>query len=70
MRSDNELIVIPETDFEAHWLESKTRCAFIKTFLKYDGICTGELPVLKIEITQKYVKPEDFNEQSIRKNST
>lgn len=68
MRGDNELIIVPETEFEENWLVSKTRSAFIKTFLKHEGISAGDLPVLKIEMTQKYVKPEDFNEQSSRKN--
>jgi hypothetical protein len=67
-RGDNELIIAPETDFESDWLESKARSAFIKAFLKYDGISTGDIPVLKIEFNPKYVTPEDFNEQSSRKN--
>lgn len=68
MRGDNELVIVPETEFEAHWLESKGRCAFIETFLKYDGISTGECPVLKIKMNPKYVKPGEENEQSSRKD--
>lgn len=60
MRGDNELVIVPETQFETNWLIAKSRSAFIKTSLYHEG----DRPVLKIEMTQKYVKIGEEHEQS------